>query len=733
MGLLLLFGRLGVTFLLFGGASSGSFFIVDPGLGDDDNSGLFPEDAFRSIQRCVESLRLPGDSCNLRAGRYHEEVNVSGIRGTQEEPIVIRSFEDEEATWDGTVPIQPPEWLLDSETGICSAAIEEDIYALFQNDELLTAARWPNALWSDKTIFNNSFWGKVDKSLEYGVIVDDGRLGLASSGINATGAMAILNIGSFNTYVRPVTEHNPGSETFTYNHDMGEVHWLNAHNQYYLEASFALLDNPGEWFYDKNSKVLHMIPVTGECPDISENILRGRTFDYGLTLTNSSFLTVSKIKFFAATINGYSVDHEESHIDHIILDSLQMFFQSSSRRMLQSTGIPKMTKLSAYANMGHGEHVRGKLSITNCTFFGGECSALQYAGENCEVENNIFSFNDWTGHDNGNGGTVYSQDHSVGDHFHHNSLHNKGRSSGVRLGVKSFIEFNEVSGQCWGEIQNDGAGIQTQVSQQNGVIISNNWVFDSPKASIRFDGSGQNLGINGLQSNNVVWNVGGMMVKGDNHSIVNNLALGTYKDDGSCSLCVIYILRYETWIQNNNTVVLNNAAFQADGGKNVYDGGRWPMSGSIVENNYSNEDINSHIVNAEIRDFRPKQDGALTEGSVFIGPYLPGTSSYTYWIPGRKHYKASHPIPNSGAVVSYTRDAVMFRHGYEASQHQFYFGEDAGNVEAAGMEDPEFLYILEEENIVVLPELEPDSLYFWRVDTIRNELTYKGDVWSFYT
>merc|ERR1719348_2727845 len=311
MGLLLLFGRLGVTFLLFGGASSGSFFIVDPGLGDDDNSGLFPEDAFRSIQRCVESLRLPGDSCNLRAGRYHEEVNVSGIRGTQEEPIVIRGFEDEEATWDGTVPIQPPEWLLDSETGICSAAIEEDIYALFQNDELLTAARWPNALWSDKTIFNNSFWGKCGKSSEYGTIVDDGSLGLSSSGINATGAMAILNIGSFNTYVRPVLQHEPGSASFTYNHDMGSVHWTPSHNQYYLEASLGLLDNPGEWFYDVNTKILHLIPPSGECPDPLRESLRGRTMDYGLTITNTTRLTIANITFLASTIHAYSVDHEE--------------------------------------------------------------------------------------------------------------------------------------------------------------------------------------------------------------------------------------------------------------------------------------------------------------------------------------------------------------------------------------------------------------------------------------
>ena len=36
--------------------------------------------------------------------------------------------------------------------------IHQDIFALFHNEDLLTAARWPDALWSEKTVFNNSFW-----------------------------------------------------------------------------------------------------------------------------------------------------------------------------------------------------------------------------------------------------------------------------------------------------------------------------------------------------------------------------------------------------------------------------------------------------------------------------------------------------------------------------------------------------------------------------------------------
>ena len=70
---------------------------------------------------------------------------------------MIRGYEEERPIWDGSVPIQPQEWDFDEITGICSAQLDEEtiIFALLLDDQLLTPARWPNALWEDKTVFNN--------------------------------------------------------------------------------------------------------------------------------------------------------------------------------------------------------------------------------------------------------------------------------------------------------------------------------------------------------------------------------------------------------------------------------------------------------------------------------------------------------------------------------------------------------------------------------------------------
>merc|ERR1719295_394453 len=65
----------------------GTFFVVDTEQGNDQNNGTGLESPFKSIQRCVDTLSEPGDSCNLRKGRYHEEVVVNGLRGSREEPF----------------------------------------------------------------------------------------------------------------------------------------------------------------------------------------------------------------------------------------------------------------------------------------------------------------------------------------------------------------------------------------------------------------------------------------------------------------------------------------------------------------------------------------------------------------------------------------------------------------------------------------------------------------------
>ena len=140
-----------------------------------------------------------------------------------------------------------------------------------------------------------------------------------------------------------------GSNNFTYNDTFGNIKFK--HQQYYLEASFELLDAPEEWFYDMDAKMLHLIMPEGEedtCPDTdaSEVILRGRTLDNVIEIIDSNDVIVANMTFWASNVIA------SNNVDSITLDSLIFKFPSSSHRMLKSEALPKQTTLNGDDHRG---------------------------------------------------------------------------------------------------------------------------------------------------------------------------------------------------------------------------------------------------------------------------------------------------------------------------------------------------------------------------------------------
>ena len=109
-----------ITLLLLPIYVSGTIYYVDGKNGDDSNVGNSLDSPFATIKTCVDALREPGDECHIREGRYHTaEFRISGKAGTQDQPIVIRGYQDEIPIIDGTIPLMPKKgWKQDKMTGI---------------------------------------------------------------------------------------------------------------------------------------------------------------------------------------------------------------------------------------------------------------------------------------------------------------------------------------------------------------------------------------------------------------------------------------------------------------------------------------------------------------------------------------------------------------------------------------------------------------------------------------
>merc|ERR1712176_252115 len=712
---------------------------------------------FKKISDCAKLLSGPGDECQVRAGEYHEDIVVKGVRGEEDNPAVITGYKDERPVIDGTVEIKPVEGKWDVSGGKYSGEIGYKIWQFFIGDTMMTNARWPNAKFSDQGVFDGDKWAQtgdnchIDVDNEEGTIENRGSA-LKDSNLNVQDAIAVMNIGKWNTFVTKVEHHEAQDNSFTYHHTFGDFEIETGLSRYFLEDKLELLDVAEEWHHDKDSKVLTFIPPVGT--DMSTATLRGKVQTYAITITDSQHLLIKNLEFFATTIKASSSSKTE-YVDKITLDSLKFMYPSYSKRMLGEIGLIEWTDLSGKFKGKKPDGCCGSFKFINNYFYGSDGVALAYHGdEGSTLENNYFKHNDWTSANmiryGGGMATIFSD--SVNDVIKRNTLVDNGNGCGIRPGRTSNITLNHITGQCFGFQQNDGAGIQVTVKPQKDVRIEKNWVMDSPKYGIRFDGERPKIGEHGNVMRNVVMMTNGVNLKGDYHKAINNFVVEsdrTNSKEGKCSLCMWKTVRRNLGVINQHSTVINNIADVANGGFVFIPQGDkiiqvkdengklavWPLQGTTVDNNLVGFNYRDLVMDPDNMDFRPVKKSLADKNKV--GPYE--RSARFYWIPGRQEEKTSSPVPPNGStnVVAGRRRHVMWLNAYKSSNHQVYFGTDEKKVESATTSSTEYIgEVKGGGNVKQIPaksKVKPGNTYYWRVDAKIGSTVIKGDVWEFST
>lgn len=219
-----------------------------------------PSSSQPGLQACLDALDRPGDECRLRRGRYRapsaaQPFTLRGKHGTAGVPMVIAPAEGVapgDVIFDGTVPITG--WQIDSVRGPASeggggsvmsmyrTVLPQPAWQLFDSSgEMQVPARWPDAFFHDKTVFQGpEHWAHSSTGVHHvnghtGLLIDSGVCpspddccsfcndnGLASSGINATGALAFLNLWSCDTGIERIAHHEPGTNDLHYG-----ASWIN--------------------------------------------------------------------------------------------------------------------------------------------------------------------------------------------------------------------------------------------------------------------------------------------------------------------------------------------------------------------------------------------------------------------------------------------------------------------------------------------------------------------------
>ena len=603
-------------------------FHVDNQLGNDSNPGTI-DCPLRSVSKAL-NLSSNGDEIIIHEGVYHETVSVSGF-----ENLTIKSAIGERVVFDGTQSVVNDldgVWI-QSQDGIHYADLGTNAWQVFIDYEEQVPARWPNAKFSDFSVFNQSHhWahGTIGNGGTYsnGELEDSGgTLGannsLELSGINPVGAIAILNVGSFRTYSRTITDYDDTNSTFYYD---TVPSWKNKHHHYFLEGKRELIDTEGEWWFNSSNNRLHMLFSDESDPNNLD--IHVKTQPYAINITNSDNITLQGFEFFATTFRSYQCDGCS------VYDS-DLMYPSTSKRGLGIAGEDIEDRW--VTRMDRCSHCL----IDNSSFAHTDGSAIEFHGASLQSHNNTinntnFEFIDWSSSDLP-GLMVSVFDGGKDNTFSNNTIHRTGASATVSIGDSPQVFHNKISQT--GLVQSDGAVIQMMMAEQHGAEVAYNWIYNTQKYGIRMDGpaGGTNTGNNATVHHNVLWDIKtGIMVKGNYHYTHNNTVFG---NDSGLDKNQIIVL-YENDAGNENSITANNAADSiAAHRSNSYSSN--PVPGIFISNyngyQESGDTVESMLADPRNFDFRPQVNSMLANlsaGAYSVSDPTPWTAGASeIWVP----------------------------------------------------------------------------------------------------
>ena len=583
-------------------------YYVSVSYGNDNNDGKSLSTPFKTIAKAA-SVMSAGDNCYIREGSYHETIVMNNNDGASGSPIVFTNYNNERVIMDGTIPIDTS-WSIHS-GNIYKQKLTFRPWQLFADRKEQVMARWPNAKFSDNSIWDNdNYWAKgtIDKddnAYSNGTIIDDPYTNKDGTNIdlNAKGfdldesgkeAIAILNVGSFKTWSRKVTSHS--GNTFNYSNTPS---WKTKHHYYYLEGRLEFLDSAGEWYFDVTDSTLYFWAEDNVHP---KNLkIRGKVQSYAFEITASEYIHIKNLEFFATTVYFFNGDN-------CLIYGANFMYPSCSKRMLRVVDtLPEMTIFKSNSSNS---------VIRRSAFRNTDGTAVEMWGGNNKIDSTYFNNIDYSVADN-SGLMITVRMNGSNNVFSHNTIHKTGASATVSAGIAPLVEYNDLYDT--GHLQSDGSMIQITESEQDGAICRYNWLHDTEKYGARFDHSGTADGVNGLMHHNVAWNclAGGIMAKGNNHKIYNNTVIN------SGSRNDIIILKVGD-SDHSGTILKNNVAGKIANHRSndvEIDFGTYSNNWNGYKESAS---ITTVLTDTSTKDFTPKSGSAIIDAGAVISGITDG-------------------------------------------------------------------------------------------------------------
>jgi hypothetical protein len=324
-------------------------------------------------------------------------------------------------------------------------------------------------------------------------------------------------------------------------------------------------------------------------------------------------------------------------------------------------------------------------------------------------------------------------------------------------------------------LQHDGSALNVGTKDHYRVLVAHNWAHDCNRQGVRFDYHGTGIYRedgeihgDGTYMKNVTWNTEPSEIKGDRHLVLNNTVINVNRyPDPFREEVTITMQGYKALhdiegnmnsLARNNLGTMTHRSFNLEKREKKWwkrkDGYTIPLASILpgtADHNLREPGASwMHLRDPANYDFRPKAGSPLVNAgapvtksdvpspvSNFPGLNYEGTApdigayefgAKHYWIPGRKEAVATTPIPKDGGKNVPLDADLMFLEAYECTRHIVYLGPSPEALK------PVRTFKDTSGNIVDLPDLQPATTYYWRVDAADPQgKVRKGTVWHFET
>lgn len=539
----------GVLALVCWGAARGSAmeYFVSP-KGNDAWSGRYAaprrdgsDGPFRTLARAARAVK-PGDVCTVRGGTYRETLRPAAS-GEPGRPIVFRAYRGETPLIVGSDLITG--WREEGD-GVWSAPMEwdlEDQNQLFADGQMLTEARWPN---------NTGTLLQVTRAVAAAgsaTTITDPNLPGGPDAWKGALIWCAANTKWF-CWTGRVTGFDAAAKTLTFECASAREHWYtpNPGSEYVLMGVRAALDAPGEWWYDRESRRVLLIPPAGKNPN--DFVIEAKRRLHAIDLSGRAHIHLVGLHFRAG---GILTDDHSSHLELRRLKG-EYVAHSYVRDTSSTSGV-----------LVHGDHHL----VHSCELAYSSGSVLSMRGNDHRLINCYI-------HDGNYAGT-WSGTVSLSGRRHlvsHNTIRHSGRDLLSIHGLsESVIQYNDLSHAGW--LTHDLGMTYGHNTDFANTEIHHNWVHDNQAKGLAMGIYFDHLSHNAIVHHNAIWNITGDAIRINNPSyfnlVYNNTCYRTFAAGGGKTTSFDHSNRQDTfasrWINNilnvplalpENTVVAHN-------------------------------------------------------------------------------------------------------------------------------------------------------------------------------